>query len=174
MPELLSGQTLGRAAEAVGLLKDAAQTVATAESLTAGLCCAALTTIAGSSAVVRGGLIVYAADLKGSLAGVPQDVLERCGPVSEPTARHLARGASDRTNSDWGVALTGVAGPDWQDGHPPGTVWVAVHGRLGSGGTTTELIGCAGERGQIRDEAVDAALRMLIDRLREHSPREGR
>jgi nicotinamide-nucleotide amidase len=171
MRELLTTATLAKAEQAVALLKAGGHTVATAESLTAGLCCAALTTISGSSAVVRGGLIVYATDLKGTLAGVPQDVLEEWGPVSEPTARHLAVGASERTSSDWGVALTGVAGPDPQDGHPPGRVWAAVHGPSGGQGpdrTTCGRLDCAGDRTEIRDQAVNGALQMLIDRLREH------
>ena len=168
MPELLlPARTLERANEAVALLKNAGQTVATAESLTAGLCCAALTTVAGSSAVVRGGMIVYATDLKASLGGVPRDVLEQWGPVSEPTASYLAVGASERTDSDWGIALTGVAGPAPQDGHPPGTVWVAVHTRTGVAKTTCALLGCHGSRDEIRAQAVDGALEMIVRRLRE-------
>lgn len=180
MADLLSAVTRDRALRAVTALRAAGQTVGTAESLTAGLCCAALTTVAGSSAVVRGGLVVYATELKASLAGVPAAVLDRFGPVSEPTARHLAVGASERTGSDWGVALTGVAGPDPQAGQPPGTVWVAVHGGAGSrstgsrdgdgrggDGTTCARLDCAGGRDAIRDQAVAGALEMLLARLGE-------
>lgn len=162
MAELLEDHTLELAATAVRALQDAGQTVATAESLTAGLCAVALTTVPGSSAVVRGGLIVYATDLKGTLAGVPDDVLARYGPVSEPTALHLARGAASRTASDWGIGLTGVAGPDPQDGHPVGEVWVAVGSARSA---QSARLRCAGERGQVRAQAVDGALRLLIDRL---------
>ncbi|WP_134323164.1 CinA family protein [Cumulibacter soli] len=165
MSELLTPSTQAIAAETIAALRDCAQSVGTAESLTAGLCAAALTTIPGASAVVRGGLIVYATALKASLAGVPEDVLSQYGPVSEPTARYLGAGAMQRTGSDWGVGLTGVAGPGSQDGHPPGTVYVAVHG---AGSTVIELLRCHGDRGEIRDQAVAGALRLLLRRLREH------
>lgn len=162
MAELLDDRALELAAAAVRALRDAGQTVGTAESLTAGLCAAALTTIPGSSAVVRGGLIVYATDLKGILAGVPHDVLTRCGPVSEPTAEHLARGAASRTGSDWGIGLTGVAGPDPQDGHPVGEVWVAVGS---ADAAVARELSCTGGRAAIRAQAVTGALRLLIDQL---------
>lgn len=165
MVELLSGQTLGLAGEVIAMLKERQESVATAESLTGGLCCAALTAVPGASAVVRGGLIVYATDLKRTLAGVPDEVLGGDGAVSEPTARHLALGASRRTDSDWAIALTGVAGPAPQDGNLPGTVWVAIHGRAGEAGTTASSITAAGTRAEIRDQAVGAALRMLLARL---------
>lgn len=162
MAEPFDDTTLELAATAVRALLDAGQTVGTAESLTAGLCAAALTTVPGSSAVVRGGLIVYATDLKGTLAGVPSDVLAQWGPVSRLTAQHLARGAAVRTGSDWGIGLTGVAGPDPQDGHPVGEVWVAV----GSAevAVASEL-SCTGGRAAIRAQAVTGALRLLIDQL---------
>lgn len=165
MPELLDDDTLRLAAQVIAKLKEAHHTVATAESLTAGLCCAALTTVPGSSAVVRGGLIVYATDLKGSLAGVPDDVLRRWGPVSELTAVHLARGAAARTGSDWGLSLTGVAGPDPQDGHPVGEVWVAVGSATEAHATRLE---CTGDRAAIRRQAVAGALHALLRALGEH------
>lgn len=74
---------------------DAGLTIATAESLTAGQLAATIADVPGASAVLRGGLIVYATDLKGSLAGVPETVLAKFGPVSPETAAALARGASD-------------------------------------------------------------------------------
>lgn len=164
MPELVDEATIALARVVVRALKDARQSVATAESLTAGLCCATLTTVPGASAVVRGGLIVYATDLKASLAGVPEEVLRAWGPVSELTAVHLARGAAARTSSDWGLSLTGVAGPDPQDGHPVGEVWVAA----GSAEHARAVrLDCRGDRTRIRAQAVDGALRLLRDRLSE-------
>lgn len=104
------------------------QTIATAESLTAGALCSRLATIPGASAVLRGGLIVYATDLKHSLAGVRKSTLDHDGPVAPTTALELAHGARIRCRADIGVGLTGVAGPDSQDGHPPGTVFMSVVG----------------------------------------------
>lgn len=104
------------------------ETLAFCESLTAGLASATVAGVPGASNVLRGGLVTYATDLKRSLAGVPETVLERHGPVSPVTARHMARGAREVCGATWGVALTGVAGPDPQDGHPVGEVHIAVSG----------------------------------------------
>ncbi|HJU98313.1 MAG TPA: nicotinamide-nucleotide amidohydrolase family protein [Jiangellaceae bacterium] len=101
-------------------------TVATAESLTGGLLCGALVSVPGSSTVVRGGVVAYATDLKERLAGVPGDVLDRRGPVAAETAAAMAHGIRNRCAATFGVATTGVAGPDPQDGRPAGTFHVAV------------------------------------------------
>lgn len=104
-------------------------TLATAESLTAGLVAATVATVPGASAVLRGGLVVYATDLKHSLAGVDPEILAARGPVDPDVARELARGAALRCSADLGIGVTGVAGPDSQDGHPVGEVWIGVWGR---------------------------------------------
>jgi nicotinamide-nucleotide amidase len=163
-----SASTDELAATAFRLLAQRAETVATAESLTAGLLGAALTVVAGSSATFRGGLIVYATDLKATLAGVPGDLLQRCGPVSEPVAAALSIGVRDRLDATWGISLTGVAGPDEQDGQPVGTVFVGIAGPGGSGEAVparTVPLRLAGDRAAIRGAAVDAALRVLCDSL---------
>jgi nicotinamide-nucleotide amidase len=109
-------------------LSAAGLTVATAESLTGGLLVALLTEIPGSSAVVRGGLVVYATDLKHALAGVDSDLLAARGPVDPEVAMRLADGARSRCGASIGVGLTGVAGPDPQDGVAVGTWFCAVSG----------------------------------------------
>lgn len=114
------------AADVVGKLTSLGQTLAAAESLTAGLFCATVAGVPGASAVLRGGLVTYATDLKASLADVPGAVLEAHGPVAAETAHAMAEGARRRCASDWSVALTGVAGPDPQDGHDVGEVWCAI------------------------------------------------
>lgn len=146
----------------VGGLRDRAWTVATAESLTAGLLAAALTEVPGSSAVVRGGLIVYATELKSALAGVDAELLERRGAVDPQVAVELARGAAARCGADVGVGLTGVAGPDPQDGHPVGTWYAAV---TGPGGLllTARGAGEGGTRQEVRTAVVRAALQLLRD-----------
>jgi PncC family amidohydrolase len=135
-------------------------TVAVAESLTGGLLGAALTAMPGASATFRGGVLVYATDLKESLGGVPGPLLAAEGAVSAEVAAAMAAGVRDRTGATYGVALTGVAGPDSQDGHQPGTVFVAVAGP--SGGQVRSLR-LPGDRVEIRDRAVDVALDMLRD-----------
>ena len=107
----------------------AGQTVAVAESLTGGLLGAALTELPGSSAAFRGGLLVYATDAQGELAGVPERGARRSTARCRPqTAQALAEGVRDRLGATWGVGVTGVAGPDEQEGKPAGTVHVAVAG----------------------------------------------
>lgn len=100
--------------------------VAAAESLTGGRFVATLVDVPGASAVVRGGLITYATDLKASLAGVDAEQLEDTGPVDEVVAAQMAAGAARECVADIGVACTGVAGPDPQDGKPVGLVYTAI------------------------------------------------
>jgi nicotinamide-nucleotide amidase len=130
-------------------------TVAAAESLTAGLVGAELTTQEGSSEFFLGSLVVYATDAKSKVAGVPNDVIAAHGVVSAETARALAEAAAERFEADLGVATTGVAGPAPQEGHPPGTVHVAAHAR---GRTETRSMRARGDRSFIRGLAVTAAL----------------
>lgn len=152
-------------------------TVATAESLTGGLLAAVLTEIPGSSAVVRGGLVVYATELKHRLAGVDPALLAERGPVDPLVAAQLADGARRACGADVGVGLTGVAGPDPQDGVPVGTWFCAVSGpgdrRASRSGAPADLgdRSTAGAgippgtvaRGSVRSAAVRAALEMLAN-----------
>ncbi|TWS20186.1 CinA family protein [Tsukamurella asaccharolytica] len=158
------------AALLVAALAERGQTVASAESLTAGLFAATIADVPGASVVLRGGLIVYATDLKASLAGVPSGELERNGPVHPDTARALADGARTRCGADWGVGLTGVAGPTEQDGVPVGTVHLGLSGSSGTSVTTLHL---DGDRAEVRRAAVDAALRELAARVSENREPSG-
>lgn len=152
----------GLAAELVSCLRDRAQTLAVAESLTGGQLCAAMVDVPGASAVFRGGLVVYATDLKTALAGVPAQLLAACGAVDPQVAAALATGARQRCRADWGLGTTGVAGPDPQDGKPVGTVFVACHG---PGRVLVRPLRLAGDRPAIRAAAVTAALELLRDEL---------
>ncbi|HYN94909.1 MAG TPA: CinA family protein [Pilimelia sp.] len=152
-----------RAAAAVHVLAERGQTLAVAESLTGGLLSANIVEIAGVSAVFRGGLVVYATELKSSLAGVPADLLDARGPVDPDVAAAMARGARAACGADWGVATTGVAGPEPQGGKPVGTVYVAV---AGPGGDAVRRLALAGNREAVRDGAVTAALELLTAQLR--------
>jgi nicotinamide-nucleotide amidase len=148
------------------LLLGRRETVAVAESLTGGLTSAALTTSPGSSATFRGGVVVYATDLKALLADVPLELLEDRGPVDPQVAAALAVGARRRLGATWGLGLTGVAGPDPQDAKPVGTVHIGLAAAEGEPQVRSQLL--AGDRDQIRAAAVEAALSMLRDSLREH------
>lgn len=145
-------------AELVARLRQLGQTVATAESLTAGMVAAELTSVPGSSAVLRGGLIVYATELKAKLAGVDPALLAEHGAVHHDVAVQLAEGARERCEATWGLGLTGVAGPDPQDGVAPGTVYVAV---AGPPGVQVRRLSLAGDRGQVRSGSVTAVLDLL-------------
>jgi nicotinamide-nucleotide amidase len=143
-------------------LRERNETVATAESLTGGLVCATLTGVPGSSAVVRGGLVVYATQLKATLAGVNPHALEKHGAVHPLIAEELAGGARRTCLATWGIGLTGVAGPDPQDGVEPGTVHIGLAGPTGA---SLRKLEAAGDRHEIRSAAVRAALDLLRTRL---------
>jgi nicotinamide-nucleotide amidase len=141
----------------VGLLKAQGKTLATAESLTGGLVGAALTDVPGVSAVYRGGVVVYATDLKAKLAGVPEDLLAAVGPVHPDTAAALASGVRERLNATYGLATTGVAGPDPQAGVAAGTVYVAA---AGPDAVQVRKLELSGDRGAIRRGSVQAVLEL--------------
>jgi nicotinamide-nucleotide amidase len=145
-------------AAVVRALLERGQTLAVAESLTGGLLAATLVEIPGVSAVFRGGLVVYATELKHTLAGVSQELLDERGPVDPDVALALAEGARQRCVSDWGLATTGVAGPDPQDGKPVGMVFVAV---AGPGGASVRELRLTGSRTGIRAATVASALALL-------------
>jgi nicotinamide-nucleotide amidase len=150
------------AADILAALGQRGETLAVAESLTGGLLAATLVEVPGASKVFRGGLVVYATDLKASLAGVPADLLAARGPVDPDVAVALAEGARDRCRADWGLATTGVAGPDAQDGVAVGTVFVAVAGTTGS---RVRALALSGDRPAIRTATVAAALDLLASIL---------
>lgn len=159
----MSAPDSAQVAELLGTLRGRGETVATAESLTAGMVCAALTEVSGASEVVRGGLVVYATDLKAALAGVDERLLAERGAVDPAVAEELAAGARHRCGADWGLGLTGVAGPSSQDGAPPGTVHFGFAGPDGVR-VRTELL--AGDRHEIRTAAVRTALEHFAQLLR--------
>jgi nicotinamide-nucleotide amidase len=160
---------LGLPATAIGLLVASGLTVAAAESLTGGLVTAALTTVPGASAVVRGGIVAYAADLKNTLLGVDAELLARAGTVDRDVAVEMARGVRERLGASVGVATTGVAGPDPADGQPVGTVHIAV---AAAGLTRHQALMLSGDRAAIRRRTVDHALMLLVTTLREEAPME--
>ena len=151
--------------DARGLVADLTvrnQSVATAESLTAGLLAATLAGVPGASQVLRGGLITYTEQTKVALAGVAPQILDQVGPVAAPTARALAVGARQRCDATWGVGLTGVAGPEPQGGHAVGTVFMGLAGPGEGGAVEVVELRFSGTRWDIRISAV----RESISRLR--------
>ncbi|MBB4663422.1 competence/damage-inducible protein A [Conexibacter arvalis] len=136
------------------------RTIATAESCTGGLLAARLTDRAGSSAYVRGGLVVYSNAAKVALAGVSEETLERVGAVSREVAEQLADGAIARLGSDVGVGITGVAGPGGGTPEKPvGLVWVSV--ALADGRRMTRRLNLPGDRADVRDRTTTVAMHMI-------------
>jgi nicotinamide-nucleotide amidase len=155
------------AALVVRALRERGQTVAVAESLTGGLLAATIVDVPGASAAFRGGLVVYATDLKATLAGVPPELLAARGPVDPDVAAALAAGARHRCAADWGLSTTGVAGPDVQHGVAVGTVYLGLAGPDGFG--LVHRLDLTGDRAAIRHATVAAALGLLAGVL----PRPG-
>jgi nicotinamide-nucleotide amidase len=152
------------AARVLAELDRRGQTLASAESLTGGMIGELLTEVSGASTSYLGGVISYATRLKETLAGVDTETLSELGPVSERTAGEMAQGVAQRCNADWGIATTGVAGPDAQNSHPVGQVFVAVSYPAGDVLRVKEL-SLQGERAAIRQQAAIAALALLADAL---------
>ncbi len=152
-------------------LRSRGETVATAESLTGGLLGGALTVQPGSSATYRGGVVAYAVELKASLLGVPDDLLARNGPVHPDTAAAMALGARDRLGGTYGLATTGVAGPEPHGDQPVGTVDLACVGPA-PGGPVVRRQQLTGDRDAIRQQAVRAALELLCDVVEDAGTRQ--
>lgn len=160
-PPVAAARVAGAALE---VLRGRGHTLAVAESVTGGLLAATIVDVPGASAAFRGGLIVYATDLKAALAGVPEALLAARGPVDPDVAGLLATGARQRCGADWGLATTGVAGPDAQAGRPVGRVYVAVAGP-DLALPLVRRLSLAGDRAAVRGQAVAAALELLTDAL---------
>ncbi len=152
----------GAAGRAVATMTGAGLTVAVAESLTGGALTARLVDVPGASAVLRGGVVAYATDLKAGLLGVSERLLADVGPVDPLVATQMAEGVRLLLGADLALATTGVAGPTPQSGQPPGTVHVAL---AWDGGHAVRSAHVPGTRTQVRGGAVDLALDLLLERL---------
>lgn len=151
------------------------RTLATAESVTGGQLGATITAIPGASKIFRGGVIAYATDLKSTLLGVSESVLADGGAVQAQVALEMATGVASKVDADFGLAVTGVAGPASQDGHLPGTVFVACVMRDEQGSVIDSVVDelhlipdgddAREERDQVREETVAAALELLLTML---------
>jgi PncC family amidohydrolase len=137
--------------------------LATAESCTAGLLSFLLTERPGSSRFFRGGVSAYANDLKEKLLGVSHDQLAKYGAVSSEVAIAMAIGAKKLLGADYGVSLTGIAGPEGGSPEKPvGTIWCGVSGVRGS---RARLFQLQGTRSEIRLESAKLALIELLTEI---------
>ncbi len=143
------------------LLTDAGRTVTTAESCTGGLVAERLTRVAGSSVYFLGGIVSYTNELKALLLGVAQESLIEHGAVSEPVARAMATGVRERYGSDFGIGITGIAGPDGgSEEKPVGTVHLAVAGP-GNSDVEHRRVRFPGDRERVRHQTSQLALDLV-------------
>lgn len=139
-------------------------TVSTAESCTGGGIAARLTSVAGSSAYVRGGIVAYQNDVKVDLLGVNADTIYKYGVVSEETVKEMVKGAMKSLKTDCAMATTGIAGPGGEEpGKPVGTIWIAA--AVGDSIVTMRQEGDEGRRKNI-ERAIQNALKMLLQLLK--------
>ncbi len=143
----------------------AGKTLATAESCTGGLIGGALTAVSGSSKVYKGGIISYCNAVKNRLLAVNSEILEEIGPVSAPVAKAMAAGAREALQADIAVSVTGLAGPGGDEyGNPEGRVFI---GYSDGAVTLARKFLFRGSRQEIRRQAVDAALALILDMQKE-------
>ncbi|MFG3479577.1 nicotinamide-nucleotide amidohydrolase family protein [Streptomyces chengbuensis] len=154
---------MSSAAAVLRLLAERGESLAVAESLTGGLVAAELTSVPGASKSFLGSVTAYATALKRDLLGVDGTLLAEHGAVHAGVAAQMAAGVRARMGAGWGIATTGVAGPDPQDGQPVGTVFVAVAGPGGS--RKVARLRLNGDRSEIRRESVRSVLELLAGEL---------
>jgi len=158
MTERSLAEIIGRTLVGRGL------TLATSESITGGLLGATITAVPGASRYYVGGVVVYATEQKARIGGVSPSVLKSHGVISEQTAVEMVMGVQELTGADYALAASGVAGPDPQEGHAPGVVWIAAVGpRVGpiEPSPVAVRFEFQGDRGPVREQTVAAALEML-------------
>ena len=153
------GEEASLASVVVEELKKKKQTVTAAESLTAGLFQATLANFSGASTIFKGGFVTYSLEEKAKMLDIPQVELEEYGVVSAFAAEKMADQARLKTKSDFGISLTGVAGPDSLEGHPAGTVFI---GLSQASGTEVIQVNIAGRsRADVRKIAVMHAFNLV-------------
>lgn len=153
------GEETSLASVVVEELKKRKKSITAAESLTAGLFQATLADFSGVSAIFNGGFVTYSLEEKSKMLDISEQELKKHGVVSEFTAKKMAEQARIKTQSDYGVSLTGVAGPDSLEGHPAGTVFIGLaHAK----GTEVIKVNIAGRsRADVRQIAVMHAFNLV-------------
>lgn len=148
--------------QAVRKALELSRTVATAESLTAGMVSAVLADTPGASGMLQGGVVAYQNSVKENVLRVPPELLADVGSVDSGVAAAMAAGARAALGADIGISTTGVAGPEPHDGKPVGTVYIGI---ATAAGTTGFEYLFSGNRAEIRGQACGAALERLLEAL---------
>jgi nicotinamide-nucleotide amidase len=140
-------------------------TLATAESCTGGWIAQAITDVPGSSAWFEAAIITYSNQAKHALLGVADELLQQYGAVSEEVVRAMGQGVLHVTQADWAIAVSGIAGPSGGSANKPvGTVWINWTARAGP--CWSHRFRYAGDRREVRRQAVEGALQGLLEALR--------
>ena len=166
MPEALT-----IAGEIVKNLSGRNMMIAAAESCTAGLAADLIARIPGASSVFWGSFVSYAVDAKSIMLGIREEFINEHGAVSRHVALEMAEKALEKSGVFWAFSVTGIAGPGGGSSHTPiGTVWIAISGKDGDGGSLRSeakkfLFG--GSRNEIREAAALKALELLLERINE-------
>ncbi len=142
-------------------LRERSWSIATGESLTAGLVSSTLASVPGCSAVFRGAVVAYAPEIKTEVLNVPVELLRK-GIVTEEVALALAQGARSRLGATVGIGTTGAAGPDDHDGMPAGTACIAV---CSPSGQRVRTVHISGDRSQVRHAVTQAAVEAALEIL---------
>ena len=153
------GEETSLASVVVEELKKRQKSITAAESLTAGLFQATLADFSGVSAIFNGGFVTYSLEEKSKMLDISEQELKEHGVVSEFTARKMAEQARLKTLSDYGVSLTGVAGPDSLEGHPAGTVFIGLAHAKGTEVIKANIAGRS--RADVRHIAVMHAFNLV-------------
>jgi len=158
---MFSDKLIGLAEDVISACKNMNLRLATAESCTGGLIAGCLTAVSGASDVLQHGYVTYANQAKINLLGVPADILNKHGAVSEPVSKAMAEGAIESGDADMAISVTGIAGPSGgSDEKPVGLVHISV-ARTGYE-TLHERHVFNGDRNAVRLQTIEAALELLL------------
>ena len=127
---MINKPLLNSANRAIKLLQDNNLTLSTAESCTGGLLATVITEFSGASKIFSLGIVSYSNEIKNQELGVPTEILKNYGAISCETVTKMAEGIRIKANSDFGISVTGVAGPNASEGHPAGYVYIAVSSKI--------------------------------------------
>jgi nicotinamide-nucleotide amidase len=163
----LTSETSSMVKEIIRTLSQADESLATAESITAGGISSALTSIEGSSQIFLGAIVAYQNHIKEEVLGIDKSVIASHTVYSQEVAVAMAQAVRLKFGSTWAIATTGVAGPGPSDGVPSGTVWVAIDGPV----TQTLELSLAGGRESVRNATVATAIGSFTRILRERARR---
>ncbi len=156
--------TVGSALEAELMVRSSM--LATAESLTGGRLGDVLSAAPGASDTYLGGVVSYSTEVKQKVLGVSKETVDEHGVVSAPCAEEMATGVRELLGADFAVSTTGVAGPATQEGKPVGLVFIGV---AGPSGVTSRRFDFDGERAEIREKTVKAAIDLVLEKVKDGS-----